>query len=85
MPSGPIALLVVAPPLPRCKRFFPFLLKIANFPICDQEQCRALARSHNWRNSYDRATMPAKDSVRDPVKKALIQDGWAIAKESVAD
>ena len=32
MPSGLIAVLVVATPLSRCKRFFPFLLKIADFP-----------------------------------------------------
>ena len=36
-------------------------------------------RSHNWGNSYNRATVPARDSDRAPVKKALIQDGWAIA------
>jgi hypothetical protein len=30
-----IALFVVATPLPRCKRFFPFLQKIADFPIRD--------------------------------------------------
>ncbi len=36
MPSGLIALFVVATPLPRCKRFFPFLQKIAGFPIRDR-------------------------------------------------